>query len=77
MRIKYRSRLLLMMGALATSQFISKITYAVEKTRPNFIIFYTDDQGYGDSSVSMQKDRPELEFPRIRAAQASRPGTLG
>ncbi len=34
--------------------------FADEIKRPNFIIFYTDDQGYGDTSVSMQKERPDL-----------------
>ena len=26
---------------------------------PNFILFYTDDQGWTDTSVPMMKDRPE------------------
>ena len=32
---------------------------AASRGRPNFVIFYTDDQGWADTSVRMMKDRAD------------------
>jgi arylsulfatase A-like enzyme len=59
-------------GALMVSNLFTFALSAKETKRPNFIIFYTDDQGYGDSSVSMQKDRPELAKPLYKTPHLER-----
>lgn len=50
---------LLHIGAFLFAHLCAVSAFA-ESAPPNFVIFYTDDQGFGDTSVSMIKDRPEL-----------------
>jgi len=49
-----------MIKILIAYTFILNIIFGLEAKSPNFIIFYTDDQGYGDTSVPMIKGRPDL-----------------
>jgi arylsulfatase A len=58
--MKIRQNSLFIVGALIVSKFFSFAAFAEVSKKPNFIIFYTDDQGYGDTSVPMIKDRPDL-----------------
>ena len=47
-------------SALAASSFqFPASCIAATKRRPNFVIFYTDDQGWADTSVRMMKSRPD------------------
>ncbi len=35
--------------------------------RPNFVIFYTDDQGYGDLSCMARRSNLNDQFPEVTA----------
>lgn len=58
--MKNRLILWITLGVILTGNIFSTTAIGEEKPRPNFIIFYTDDQGYGDTSVPMIKGRQDL-----------------
>jgi hypothetical protein len=60
MKRSFSANALFLLGAFLLTHLFALNVFAEETKRPNFIIFYTDDQGYGDTSVPMIKDRPEL-----------------
>ncbi|MCH2209169.1 MAG: sulfatase [Lentisphaerales bacterium] len=60
MKRNFSANALFLLGAFLLTHFFALSVFAEESKRPNFIIFYTDDQGYGDTSVPMIKERPDL-----------------
>ena len=56
MKFNLRTRSIMALSVFCST--LSFATFAKDSEKPNFIIFYTDDQGYGDTSVPMMKDRP-------------------
>lgn len=63
---------LFLFAAFLITHFFALSALAADKNPPNFIIFYTDDQGYGDTSVPMIKDRPELAKKLYRTPHLER-----
>ena len=48
MKRNFSANALFLLGAFLLTHFFALSVFAEESKRPNFIIFYTDDQGYGD-----------------------------